>query len=369
MIIKRGLAGMLLFLSIVFSVHTSVGQSELGKIKCVCIDAGHGGKDPGAVGTKAYEKNIVLAVALKVGKQIEKAYPDIKVVYIRDADFFVELKERTRIANQHKADLFISVHANSLDLKERPNGKYTKGVETYVMGLNYTEHNLKVAMKENSVIHYEDDYSVKYEGFDPSRPESYILFNMLRSMHSERSLLLASSIQQEMLKSTRQKDREVAQGPMWVLKDVAMPAVLVEIGYMTNPEEELFMTSSTGQTKIAQGIFNGFQVYKDKVEKKAASSHIEKTMPEQQEEGPVYAIQVASSVSPAKSCAKLCPNHQVYELESGGRYRYYVAPSTELEKVKDCLKTVKTKVKDCFIIAIHEGKVIPVAEAGKLKRK
>ena len=226
-------------------VHPSAGQADLGKIKCICIDAGHGGKDPGAIGSKGYEKNVVLAVALKVGKLIENAYPDIKVIYIRKKDVFVELRDRTRIANDNKADLFISIHANSLDVKSRPSNRNIKGAETFVLGTNSSEHNLKVAMKENSVIHYEDDYSVKYAGFDPSRAESYILFNMIRNLHLENSVNLASMIQEELVSTAKMADREVRQSPLWVLKDVAMPSTLVEIGYITNAEDERRMIPCT----------------------------------------------------------------------------------------------------------------------------
>ena len=162
MINRYGITGILMMFLVFGSMHISVGQSDIGRIKCVCIDAGHGGKDPGAMGSKAKEKNVVLAVALKLGKLIETAYPDMKVVYIRNKDVFVELRDRTRIANKNKADLFISIHANALDVKKKPSNKYIKGVETFVLGTNSSTHNLKVAMQENSVIHYEDDYSAKY---------------------------------------------------------------------------------------------------------------------------------------------------------------------------------------------------------------
>lgn len=382
MIIKYGITGILLFLLTILSVNMSVAQSGLDKIKCVCIDAGHGGRDPGAVGAKTYEKHIVLSVALKLGKLIETAYPDVKVVYIRDKDNIVELTDRSRIANKHKADLFISVHANSLDVKAKPSNKYVTGVETYVMGLNGTEHNLQVAMKENSAIHYEDDYSVKYDGFDPTRPESYILFNLLRNLYFDKSLMLASMVQEELVKSTQQKNRGVAQGPIWVLKDVSMPAVLVEIGYISNLQEERFMMSAAGQDKIARGIFKGFQAYKRKVEKSVILPEeqvAEKKVPEKkivsvQEDGanpvvPIYAIQVASAITKIKNSAALCKGEQVCELNSGGRYRYYVAPSAQLETVQGRLKEVRKKVKDCFVIAIYKGKLISVAEARKLEQK
>ena len=381
MIIKYGLSGILLFLLTVFSVDVSVGQQDLGKIKRVCIDAGHGGKDPGAVGAKAYEKNIVLSVALKLGKQIEKAYPDIKVIYIRKTDVFVELTERTRIAKTQKADLFISIHANSLDVKKNPKGKYVKGVETYVLGANNSEHNLQVAMKENSVIHYEDNYSMKYEGFDPSRAESYILFSMLRNVHQDKSMILASMIQDNLVKTTSEKDRGVCQGPLWVLKDVAMPAVLVEVGYISNPDEERFMASESGQTKIVNGIFKGFQAYKERVEKKVALN-IENTVPEKRDDAekqavskevagdfPVYAVQVASAGNPVKETSALCPGYKVSELKCDGRYRYYVAQSADYGEVRGNMSKVKSRIKDCFVIAIYKGRVISVSEARKLERK
>lgn len=377
MIIRYGVSGILLFLLSVFSVKTSMGQSGLGKIKCVCIDAGHGGKDVGAVGAKTYEKHIVLSVALKLGKLIEQAYPDIKVVYIRKKDVFVELKERTRTANSHKADLFISVHANSLDVKRNPRSKYVKGIETYVLGSNSTRHNLEVAMKENAVIHYEDGYDLKYEGFEPSRPESYIMFSMLQNLHLDKSLTLASYIQKELVETTRQADREVRQGPLWVLKDVAMPSVLVEVGYISNPEEERYMMSSAGQEKIARGIFQGFRAYKARVEKRPAEIPViageEQTVPAEKTASPggkpFYAVQIASSAARIKNYAGLFPGREVVEMRTGRLFRYYVRPSEDLEKVRGSLKEVRAKVKDAWIIAIYNNKVISVAEARELEKK
>lgn len=377
MINRYGISGILLFIMTLLSVNISVGQSNLGKIRRVCIDAGHGGKDPGAMGIKASEKHIVLSLALKVGKMIEQTYPDVEVVYIRKKDVFVELKERTRLANYHKADLFISIHANSLDLKLNPKGKYVKGVQTYVLGSHSSKENLQVAMKENSVIQYEEDYSVKYEGFDPSSPEAYIMFNLLRSIHLENSLSLASHVQEEIVKNTRQNDREVRQGPLWVLKDVAMPAILIEVGFISNPEEERYMMSATGQDKIAKGIFKGFQAYKAKVERKALNQPVKGTGEKEgviKEEGtvkgrPEYAIQIASATSRVKNQAGLCPGKKVSELNSAGRYRYYVSASPDLNEVKKSLQEVRKKVKDCFIIAIYQGNVIPVAEARKLEQE
>ncbi len=386
MIIRCGITGILMMFLVFGSMHLSIGQSDIGKIKCICIDAGHGGKDPGAIGSKAKEKNVVLAVALKLGKLIETTYPDIKVVYIRDKDVFVELRDRTRIANKNKADLFISIHANALDVKKKPGNKNIKGVETFVLGTNSSEHNLKVAMQENSVIHYEDDYSAKYAGFDPARVESYILFNMIRNLHLENSVNLATMIQSELVKNTKQVNREVRQAPLWVLKDVAMPAALVEIGYITNLDDERFMMSAVGQDKIARSIFKGFQNYKNKLEaktmgslklqnKEAVSRNAGTTESravgdiKSASKRPLYAIQVASSAGRMKDCASICRGMKVNELYSKGRYRYYVKASDDLDVVKKSLGEVRKIVKDCFVIAIYNDEIISVAEARKLEGK
>lgn len=384
MIIQYGATGIVFILLMLFAAPPLSAQSDAGKIKCICIDPGHGGHDPGAMGTKAKEKDVVLDIALKVGKMIETTYPDVKVVYTRKKDIYLAPHERSQLANQRKANLFLSIHANSLDVKAKPGNKYIKGVETYIMGFNHSEHNLQVAMKENSVIHFEKDNSVKYEGFDPSKPESYIIFNILQSVYQEKSLSLASFIHSSVVKNTQRVDREVRRGPIWVLKDVAMPAVLVEVGYISNPEDERYMMSAAGQEKIAKGIFQGFQEYKKKEEK-----HL-KNLPEStvtpppvspakvvpadnssknEGDGPIYAIQVASATARIKNTSRLCAGEKVHELVSGGRYRYYVAPSAKLETVKGRLTQVKSKVHDCFIIAIYKGKVMTVAEARKLEQK
>lgn len=375
MIIRYGITGILAMILVMYSMHISVAQSDLGKIKCVCIDAGHGGKDPGAVGAKVYEKNIVLSIALKLGKKIKETYPDIKVVYVRDKDVFVDLRDRSRIANENKADLFISIHVNSLEVKGHPENRNIKGVETYVLGTNSSDHNLQVAMKENSVIHYEDDYSVKYAGFDPNRVESYILFNMIRNLHLENSVNLATEIQSEVIKTTRQRDRGVRQGPLWVLKDVAMPAVLVEVGFITNAEDERFMMSSAGQDKLVKSIFSGFNRYKEKFEAKTVIPQKQLGSKEESmadsivvgKEKPVYAVQIASTSSCIKNCKTLCCDENVKELYVDGRYRYYVGESEDWKQAQENLNRVKRKVKDCFLIAIYKGNLISVGEAQKLK--
>lgn len=373
MIKQYGVAVICIFIFILFFFNRAVGQNDVGKIRCICLDAGHGGKDPGALGVKTYEKHIVLDVVRKLGKMIEINYPDIKIVYTRDKDVFIDLKIRTKMANDAKADLFISVHANSV-----AKNKGVKGVETFVLGSNSSEQNLRVAMKENSVIRYEDDYSVKYAGFDPSKAESYIIFNLIQNMHLEKSLSVASMIQKELVKNTQQVDRDVRQAPLWVLKDASMPATLVEIGYISNPDEEHFMMSEAGQEKIVKSIFRGFEAYKNKVEKnsmllhkgdeKTVAASVNEVVPSARE-GLFYAIQVASGRERIKNLNSFELEDEVKEIQTGDRYRYYVGDSENYEEVRENLAKVKKNIRDCFIIAIQDGNLISVGEARTLERK
>lgn len=375
MIIRYGVAGILLFILTLLSVNISLGQTDVGKLKCICIDAGHGGKDPGAIGVKTYEKHIVLEIALKLGELIKKEYPDIKVVFTRDKDVFIDLDKRGRIANENKADLFVSVHINSNVATS------ARGLETYVLGLHRSRENMQVAMKENSVIKYEKDYTVKYAGFDPNRAESYIIFSLMQNLYLEKSLRLAGFVQEEMVEQTRRIDRGVRQAGYLVLKDAAMPAILVEAGFISNPEEERYLSTQTGQNKIAASIFNAIGKYKINVEKnnnllhKSAEEIVEKEPEEARpmvaegeiEDGLFYAIQVASAGARVKDTSGLCKGEAVCELSSEGRYRYYVAQSEDWNEVRRNLQKIKDKVRDCFIIAVHKGKMISVAEARKLE--
>ena len=222
----------------------------------VVLDAGHGGKDPGAIGKKIKEKDINLEIVLKLGDLIKKNHPDVKVVYTRSNDIFVELSERAKIANRNKADLFISVHTNAAQ------SKTAKGTETYALGLAKTEENLEVAKRENSVILLEDDYSTKYEGFDPTSAESYIMFDFMQSMYLEQSINLASSIQEQFRTKAKRSDRGVRQGAFWVLRATSMPSVLIEVGYISNAEEENYLALSSSRQKLAESIYDAFSHYK-----------------------------------------------------------------------------------------------------------
>lgn len=375
MIFRYGIVGVLLFWGMLSFQGMVYGQESYGKIKCICIDAGHGGKDPGCVGKISYEKNIALKVALKVGKLIREKHPDVKVVYTRDKDVFIELGERGKIANKHKADLFMSLHVNAV-----PNNKSVSGIETYVLGLHKTEDNLKVAMKENEVIKYEDDYSVKYSGFDPSRAESYIIFSMMQNLYLGNSLRIAGFVQDELISATHNADRSVRQAGYLVLKDVAMPAILIEMGFISNPEEERFLNSADGQNKIARSVAKAFTAYKEEVERNSAVlvDHPDEAQPEKTEkveitpdkiQGLFYAVQIASASNKIKDSRELGYSGTVNELKTENRYRYYTGKADSYAEVMQNLERIRKKIKDCFVIAVYNGKLIKIGEAKNLEKK
>lgn len=229
----------------------------------VVIDAGHGGKDPGAVGAISKEKNINLAVALKAGKYISDNLRDVKVVYTRTDDTFPGLAERAEVANRNKADIFISIHSNAISDK-----RFT-GTETYVLGQTMDEANLQVAMKENSVITFEQDYKTKYEGFDPNSAESYIIFSLMQNIYLKQSTEFATMIQNQFRDRVGRKDRGVRQAGFVVLWRTTMPSVLIELGFISNPEEEKYLNSAQGQDYLASAIYRAFRDYKQTIDSRS----------------------------------------------------------------------------------------------------
>ncbi len=254
-----------IFFILVFIVGLTIGSQaqthDKYRIKTVVIDAGHGGKDPGAMGRHAKEKDITLAIALKVGYYIKRCCPDVKVIYTRTTDVFIPLYKRAEIANKNKADLFISIHVNS-----SPNHR-VQGASTYVMGLHKDEENLKVAMLENKAILYEKNYRTTYDNFDINSPEAYIIFSLYQNAYLDLSLKFASLVQDQFRERAKRIDRGVHQAGFLVLWRTTMPSVLIEVGYISNPHEERYLMSRYGQDIIASAIYRAFKQYKAQVEK------------------------------------------------------------------------------------------------------
>ena len=243
-------------LSLVFALFLGLSVAS-AKDFVLVIDAGHGGRDAGALGNRAKEKDINLGVALKLGRMVANNVPGVKVVYTRDKDVYLTLQERANKANRVEGDLFISIHTNSID-KKSPNRKTVAGASTWTLGLHRSKENLEVAKRENSVIYLESDFSTRYEGFDPNSTESYIIFEFMQYKHMEQSINFASDIQHEFVSVANRVDRGVRQAGFWVLAKTSMPAVLVELDFICNPTQERFLTSESGQTKMAQAIYNAF---------------------------------------------------------------------------------------------------------------
>jgi len=233
------------------------------KIRKVVIDAGHGGKDPGTSGDFSVEKNITLSIALETGKIIKQYMPEVEIIYTRNDDSFPTLKDRSNLANNNHADLFMSIHCNSAPWSDE-----VHGTETYVMGIQNTGQNFEVAKRENSVILLEENYEENYQGFDPNSPESYILFSLTQSAFHERSIALASKIEEQFQNRVGRKSRGVKQSSLYVLWSTAMPSVLIETGYLSNSKEEKELNDKLLQSYIASGIFRAFRDYKTEIEAK-----------------------------------------------------------------------------------------------------
>ena len=226
------------------------------------IDPGHGGHDAGALGAISKEKNINLAVALRFGKYVEQNLPEVRVIYTRKTDVFIPLNERANIANRANADLFISVHTNAL-----PAGKIARGFETYTLGMHRAKDNLDVAMRENSVISMEKDYQQRYQGFDPRSSESYIIFEFIQGKNMERSVELARMIQRGVCDGANRPDKGVHQAGFLVLRETSMPGCLIELGFITTPDEERLLNDDSRVDDIARGIYEAFAKYKNKYDR------------------------------------------------------------------------------------------------------
>ena len=378
------------------------------------IDAGHGGHDTGAVGAISKEKNLTLKFALAFGRLVEENCPDVKVVYTRKTDKFVELFRRAEIANQNKADLFISIHINAL-----PKGRVARGFQTYTLGTskrtgkkNGVLQNLEVAKRENSVIFLEKDYKQTYKGYDPNSPESDIMFEFIQDKNMENSVELAKYMQKYVCQATGRQDMGAQQDNLAVLRLSSMPGALLELGFISTRDEEDFMNSSRAETLYARGIFNAFLNYRKRhggsitipymkmddpvpeppvveearvepIEAKSVKNpepevveapqaevkqpevkKPETKKPAASSDAPVFKVQILSSSSKLKSTdARFKGLKNIDCYQDGGMYKYTVGASTNYNEIYRLRKEVAAKIPEAFIIAFKDGKRMDVNAA------
>ena len=354
------------------------------------IDPGHGGHDSGAVGAMSKEKNINLNVALAFGRLVEANCPDVNVIYTRKTDVFIPLGERANIANRNKADLFISVHTNAL-----PKGRVARGFEVYTLGMHRAADNLAVAKRENSVISLEKDYRQRYQGFDPNSSESYIMFEFIQDRNMSKSVDLAKSIQKEACASAGRNDKGVHQAGFLVLRATSMPSCLIELGFITTPDEERFLNSQDGISRLARGIYNAFAKYKNKhytssvvpyvkeeslpepdremmaaqtVESKTAENAIPATeeMPAKENTAgiPVFKVQILISNKPLSTNNSLFKGITGVESYVEDNYvKYTYGASTDLNKILRVRQHLLEKFPQAFVIAFKDGEKMDVGQA------
>ena len=377
---KRPFISLLSFVAIaVAALSTAFSASAQGggvALRTVVIDAGHGGHDPGAISTdgKLTEKFVVLDVALSLGKMINEAYPDVKVIYTRDKDVFIPLNTRADIANKNHADLFISLHCNSVP----KNKTAPSGTETYVMGMSKSESNMEVSKRENSVILMEDDYSTKYQGYDPDNPESFIFFNLMQNAYFEQSLLMAELCQKHLSKGPISTNRGIKQGALLVLWRTTMPSVLVEMGFITNKNDRNTLASKDKRTQLASRIFGAFKDFKEQYDgtvSDAPAPTSSDTIPVVKEEtpkatadtktvetasnpNPFYAIQIfAVSRNISSGSGDFKGLKEIEKFKSGNIYKYTTGHFKSEKDAKAALSSVRTKFKDAFVVKVDGGKV------------
>ncbi len=366
---------------LLFSVQMYAQEvGDVSRIRTVVIDPGHGGKDPGAISRngRTKEKNITLSVALKLGNLIKENFPQIKVVYTRSTDKYVELAQRAEIANRNKADLFISIHVNSAKAAQ------ARGTETFVMGAHKSEDNFEVCKLENSVIVIEDDYEAKYEGFNPNSPESYIIFSLLQNIHQEQSIKYAAHVQGQFAKGPIPVNRGVKQGGLLVLWRTTMPAVLTELGFISNSKDYAVLVSQNGQEQFARKLYNAFVAYKNDFEGDAPyvgqESSVKKESPVKKEpvgkkeavgkEGHAgkeevasaedfYAVQILSVDKVLKAGAyDLKGRKDARYVKVGKAYKYYLGQYATRKEAAAALGLVRKTFPGAFVIHVKDNKII-----------
>ena len=368
----------------------------------VVIDAGHGGHDPGAMGKLTQEKKLNLEVSQRLEQQIKLHHPDVKVVMTRKNDVFLTLQQRADIVNKNNADLFICIHTNAAE------NRNVTGTETFVLGVDKMQSNLDVAMRENAVMLLEDDYQTTYEGFDPNSVDSYIMFELMQDQYIDQSLNFATLVQHQFTDIGR-SDRGVRQAGFWVLHKSACPSVLIEMGFISNINEEKYLASDKGKEDITNSIYQAFEQYKSAYDRKhgivkasqaeskpaeakadkpaevkadkAAEAKADKPAeakadkPEEtakpaeaKADKPVYKVQIFSTLKPVPAGDPTFRGLKNCQCTKDGKfYKYTYGEDADYQTILDIQQELKTKFKDCFIVAFLGNKQIPVKEALQMK--
>lgn len=350
----------------------------------VVIDAGHGGKDPGALGKRGREKDINLRVAKEFGRLVQENMSDVKVVFTRDDDVFVPLQDRSAIANRANGDLFVCIHVNASKTSA------ACGAETYTIGLAKSDANFEVAKRENSVILLEEGYKERYQGFDPRSPESYIMFEFMQSKFSDQSIEMAAYLQDEFI-AIKRYNRGVRQENFWVLHQTKMPSVLIELGFISNPDEEKYLLSENGCSELSNAIYKAFTRYKHEYDRKNNVSLVEVAPAKQPEPVKTPAKPAAADTKPAapKLSVEIEPGVKaVYKLqifttsqpitdpndsrfkglkcdcyEENGAYKYTYGANTNLGIIQKTKAEISGKFPQAFIVAFYQGQKITLQEA------
>ena len=376
---RNAIALLLLAALFLCTSFTDDKKKTNSKIRTIVIDPGHGGKDSGTMGTKRfkiYEKHVALAVSLKLGDYIKNAFPNVDVVYTRDSDVFLELNERTELANNANADLFISIHCDGFT------NSTPSGASVFVMGMSKLKANMDIAIRENSAIYMEDNYQQKYEGFDPKSAESYIVFSLMQNTHLNQSLKIAEEVEKEFSTKANRKSRGVKQAPFYVISRTNMPSILIECGFLTNFKEEEYLHSEIGQEYIASAIFRGFKAYKKIFEGTISEKELKepiavkegriKTPAPKKEitiEKVVFKVQIGTYLKSMLNDA-LFKEINAEQQFINGTFKYYVGNETDKSSVDKLKNQLKEKgFKGAFVLAFYKGERISTKEALDLQTK
>ena len=379
-----------LFAGVLLAIPVPVSAQSGLQLKTVVIDPGHGGKDAGCVSRdkKTYEKNITLDIGKRLAGKIAMAYPDLTVKMTRTDDNFVELENRAVFANKAGANLFISIHVNSVEKGTTANGYSIHCLgQSKKKGNDLYSKNLDLVKRENAVIKLEDNYQTTYQGFDPGDPQSYIIFNLMQNAHLTGSLTFAADVEKAMGGSPIRHSRGISQDPFWVLWRTAMPSVLIEVGFITNPDDLTTMRSEKGRDGIAENIFQAFKVFKTRYdgsmqvesakkeepekaapanvkadEKKAGEEHpkVNKADEKAAEEGPLYGIQILATGKDMDPTDPFFHGYEVLCIKSGKLNKYIVCAGASLKKVKQSYSKVQQIYKDSYLVKIENNSTSPI---------